>query len=173
MPGWHRAADRSHWHVDDHAHFVCAAQRSWTAGIDDPDFWNPKPQESLDASGRPGQRGPTALPSSWVQQAGRRKNSPGPFAAGPRENCTLWRRVCPKTLTLGTDGTAGLPSNFVRRTDEGRRPGPTPTVTNVSAGAHRGVELLSNPLCSGIVPSTAKELTDAEELIPTDEKAPD
>jgi len=22
--------------------FVCVAQRSWTAGIDDPDFWNPK-----------------------------------------------------------------------------------------------------------------------------------
>ena len=22
--------------------FVCAVQRSWTAGIDDPDFWNPK-----------------------------------------------------------------------------------------------------------------------------------
>jgi hypothetical protein len=22
--------------------FVCRVQRSWTAGIDDPDFWNPK-----------------------------------------------------------------------------------------------------------------------------------
>jgi hypothetical protein len=22
--------------------FVCVVQRSWTAGIDDPDFWNPK-----------------------------------------------------------------------------------------------------------------------------------
>src|SRR5258708_36282813 len=22
--------------------FVCIVQRSWTAGIDDPDFWNPK-----------------------------------------------------------------------------------------------------------------------------------
>src|SRR5216684_305832 len=22
--------------------FVCMVQRSWTAGIDDPDFWNPK-----------------------------------------------------------------------------------------------------------------------------------
>ena len=22
--------------------FVCAVQRSWTAGLDDPDFWNPK-----------------------------------------------------------------------------------------------------------------------------------
>jgi hypothetical protein len=27
--------------------FVCIVQRSWTAGIDDPDFWNPKPRAPI------------------------------------------------------------------------------------------------------------------------------
>jgi hypothetical protein len=28
--------------VKDKSGFVCMVERSWTAGIDDPDFWNPK-----------------------------------------------------------------------------------------------------------------------------------
>jgi hypothetical protein len=28
--------------VKGHNGFVCAVQRSWTAGLDDPELWNPK-----------------------------------------------------------------------------------------------------------------------------------
>jgi len=35
--------------------FVCMVQRSWTAGIDDPDFWNPKLRAAIcfNPPGRP------------------------------------------------------------------------------------------------------------------------
>jgi len=45
------AKDAEIWVLDRHGYqtavkgsngFVCAVQRSWTAGIDDPEFWNPK-----------------------------------------------------------------------------------------------------------------------------------
>jgi len=39
--------------VKDKNGFVCIVQRSWTAGIDDPDFWNPKVRQPAGRAIRP------------------------------------------------------------------------------------------------------------------------
>jgi hypothetical protein len=43
--------------------FVCMVQRSWTAGIDDPDFWNPKLRAPICFNHDPISHSPSRRPS--------------------------------------------------------------------------------------------------------------
>jgi len=46
--------------------FVCVVERSWTAGIDDPDFWNPKVRQPAGRAIRP-----SNYPQPWQRTPGR------------------------------------------------------------------------------------------------------